>query len=171
MKICRRVVVIAIACVLFASATAWSEENGLSEDDIRNLCAIYRKIPVEKTITINSVDRRRIKPIVVHRCQQVVFRVVDGDATIFIMDDDLMEANANRLNKEYDAVAGNAIVLRIPSDRPIPPSIEVPEGYPYPDHGRPVTIRYYTECYDPKRNTSYECEGGSAPIIIIPRFP
>jgi len=169
MKTCRRVAAVAVAFVFVASATAWSEENGLSQADIEKLCEIFSKIPVEQTIKINSANKSRVEKIVVHRCQEVVFRVDGGDASISIMDGAIATANETRLDNEYDAIAGNAVVLRIPLDRTAPPSILVPRDYPNP--GRTVNIRYYTECFDPKTGESYECEGGSAPIIIIPRFP
>jgi len=169
MKICRTVAVIAFACVLVASTTAWSEEPGLSQEDIDKLCEIYKKIPVEKTIRINSVTNRRVKPIAVHRCQEVVFRVIGGNAAISIMDGYIAEENALRIKSDLDTVASNAVVLQIASERKDLPSIHVPKNYPNPGHD--VIIRYYPECFDPETNESYECEGGSAPIIIIPRFP
>ena len=169
MKICKRVVVIAVAFVVVTSATAWSGEPGLSQEDIDRLCEIYAKVPVEKTIKIDSANKRRIEPIVVHRCQEVVFHIDGGDAAISIMDRTIATANAIRIMGDLDAVAANAVVLQVASVRKDPPSIHVPKDYPNP--GRDVIIRYYTECYDPETGESYECQGGSAPIIIIPRFP
>ncbi len=169
MKMCRRVAVIAIAFVLVGSTAAWSEEPGLSQDDIDTLCEIYKKIPVEKTIRINSVTKRRVKPIAVHRCQEVVFRVVGGDAAISIMDDDIAKANTQLIKSDIDAVTSNAVVLKIARDRRDPPSIVVPKEYPNPGHD--VTVSFFTKCFDPETNETYECQGGSAPIIIIPRFP
>jgi hypothetical protein len=169
MKKCRTVVVIAIAFVLVSSATAWSDEPGLSEEDIATLYEIFEKIPVKQTIRIDSVNKHRVGKITVHRCQKVEFRVVGGNAAISIMDEALANANRELLDPEYDVVAGKTIVLQIDADRPAPPSILVPKNYPNPGHE--VEVRYYTECFDPETKESYECEGGSAPIIIIPRFP
>lgn len=169
MKMCRRVVGIAVAFVLVGSTAAWSNGPGLSQEEIDKLCEIYSKIPVEKTIRINSVTKRRVEPIAVHRCQEVVFRVVGGDAAISIMDDYLANANKTRIKGDLDAVAGNAVVLQIAMDRRDPPSILVPKDYPNPGHD--VIVSFFTKCFDPETGESYNCEGGSAPIIIIPRWP
>jgi len=160
-----KIVVIAVALLFFASATAWSEKPKISEADIDKLCEIHSKQPLTKMIRINHATRPRIRPVVVHRCQEITFKVDRGKASIAITDKDISNANKEDLRPEVDGVVSDTIVLwvRAGDDGA---TIRVPRDYPNPE--RIAFVRYYTECHDPDSNVWYECEGTSPPMIIIP---
>lgn len=127
------------------------------------LCEIYSQIPVRKMILIDRDKRPLIQPVVVHRCQTLTFEVDSGRASFSITDRYIAEANRSSL-RPSDGKVGDTIVLWIAAGETA--SVVVPETYP--DKGRPVFVRYYVECFDPKSEEPYECEGTSPPRVIIP---
>jgi hypothetical protein len=160
-----KVVVIAVALVFFASTDVWSENPEISKEDINKLCEIYSRMPVTKILTIDHDRQPKIRPIVVHRCQKVIFKVDRGAASISITDTALSRANEDTLISEVGGVVKDTMVLWITAEGE-GAAIRVPEDYPTP--GKTVFVRYHTECYDPTAEEPYECQGTSPPMIIIP---
>ena len=160
-----KVVVIAVALIVIASSTAWSEKPEISQANIDRQCEFFSNLPVTKIIEIDHERQPKIRPIMVNRCQKVIFKVDRGAASISITDTAIRIENEEFLNSDVSGVVMDTIVLWITAEGE-GASIRVPKDYPNP--GKVVFVRYHTECYDPTAAEPYECQGTSPPRIIIP---
>lgn len=165
MRTAMKIVCIGVVSLLLTMGVAWSEQPEKSQQDVDTLCEIYSSKPITKTIAVNISHPVPIKPVVVHRCQEIIFEVDRGAAAITITDPFISTANAAVIPEEVGRVFMNTLILWVTEGHP-GPAIRVPESYPNPE--KTVFIPYPTMCFDLEAGEIYECEGSSAPIIIIP---
>jgi hypothetical protein len=156
--------IVAIALVCVAWSAAWADPPEVDPADRVDLCGIYAKYPKIIPIHINGSTKPRIRPVVVHRCQTAIFRVIGGEVRI-ILDDPDIDMPGGPESKEQSGVSFYEFTVTTEASV----MITVPEDYP--PSMDDTYVSYTAFCTDTVRGITYECQGCTPPDIIIPPIP